>query len=267
MSQPSDPLSAPDRMNAFEHLIFDARDLDLATLLNRINNFGCVLIQNAFPKADIYTLYKRARRAYRNRDRQFQAGELHPDFINGLYQFGHIPLSDLDTPGQLPFPFVRQFSRSPLAQIGKGLWGKQFSLIVGQANPRRQLPLGRGGAPYEFHQDGTFLGDGSLILNFWIPLVPCGRERAGLEFVTVTPPELFSPQSGYHSLETIRGTYGDASLWHPFVDAGDVLLFTHRTLHRTYLLESMTKQRISLEMRCGDSEKLPVSLTQQVITF
>ena len=36
------------------------------------------------------------------------------------------------------------------------------------------------------------------------------------------------------------------------LDRGDVMVFSHLTVHRTYQTADMTQPRISLEMRCGD---------------
>jgi hypothetical protein len=45
------------------------------------------------------------------------------------------------------------------------------------------------------------------------------------------------------------GIFGEENLWHPELNPGDSLVFLEETLHRTYMIGTMKKERISLEIR------------------
>ncbi len=95
--------------------------------------------------------------------------------------------------------------------------------------------------------------------------MPCGVTAPGLEVVLDHPGEILTPAAGAELLSTdysgielsydeVVRRWGKDKLWHPALDRGDVMVFSHLTVHRTYQTAAMTQPRISLEMRCGDGK-------------
>ncbi|MCA9538787.1 MAG: phytanoyl-CoA dioxygenase family protein [Myxococcales bacterium] len=106
-------------------------------------------------------------------------------------------------------------------------------------------------APHGWHQDGAlgfdFLGgdptapDALLpMLTCWTPLVPCGADAPGLRY---------EPRRR----ETLIGLADLASptaFEAPTLTPGDVILLHGGTLHATHATADMTRDRLSVELRC-----------------
>lgn len=107
-----------------------------------------------------------------------------------------------------------------------------------------------------WHQDGSFLGDGTRALNIWIAGTACGGDRPapGLEVVPARIEELIDAgddQGGRAAIDGYAVHYVAKTLGAPVVrpefDPGDALFFDERMAHRTYLAEHMTEERLAVE--------------------
>lgn len=110
--------------------------------------------------------------------------------------------------------------------------------------------------PHFWHQDGALNFDFMKrdpkkedVLNMvtcWIPLTTCGCTAPGLELVDVSLDYLLKPEALVD--QAVAASFSNDAI-RPQMVPGDVLLFDGATLHRTYVVESMTQDRISIEFR------------------
>ncbi|MDP7205603.1 MAG: hypothetical protein QGH11_08545 [Pirellulaceae bacterium] len=249
---------------AIEHPDFTINDIDAAGFKAAYERYGSVVLRDVFDPARLAPVLERAREAYFVRDWQYRRGQLPDRLYHGMYEFGHVSALDLDVPDGEKLSILNLVTDSAIWPLYQGLFGPRVAFILGNSLPRR---LGvEGAAPTPFHQDAAFMGDPALVMNSWISLVPCGQTAPGLEVVLdptrefITPPELKSGRaSTYKQLELpesyITSRFGEQCLWAPRLNVGDVLFFSHLTIHRTYQKPEMDQQRISLEIRCvsGDA--------------
>lgn len=103
-----------------------------------------------------------------------------------------------------------------------------------------------------FHQDGSFLGRDTRSMNVWVGLTSCGGDRPapGLEIVPRRVDEILPfGESGGIGIDgfLVHRTAGDTPLIRPEFDPGDALLFDERMIHRTFLSEEMTEERLAIE--------------------
>lgn len=258
-------------MTNFHELEFDGKHPDLAGIEEAVRTRGCALIRNVYSQEELQAFHRRAVTAYMARGWMAKQGLLNEEFKKNVTDFNHIHLLDLDPSEEERYSFQQLFIRSCLLPFAHHMIGDRVSTPILVAAPRRQLPYNatEHSNPVPFHQDGSFLGANPLFLNFWTPLTPCGKDRPGLELVTVPMDRLIPPAGEFDGGDT--GAYHDIDLsqafieklfdrkffWHPEMALGDVLIFSQMTLHRTHLTPEMTKQRISVELRCANPDLLP----------
>ena len=241
---------------------FTAGELTGARLIDTIEAAGAAVIRGCLDGHKVRAMLARAEDVYRKRELEYRRDELNAT-QRRLFEFGNITQSDLDLPND-QFALIRFALRSGLQPLVSGLWGGRVAFLQKNCIPRRQAPDGKFNSAVPFHQDASFLAMSSLVLNFWIPLVPCGVSAPGLEVVLGNPHRLLRhlPSGAcvsrdYREIElaedSIVSQWGRNKLWHPALEQGDVFVFSNLTVHRTYLTPAMTETRISLELRCGDA--------------
>ena len=147
---------------------------------------------------------------------------------------------------------IESFERAGLRDVISGYLGERPVLSVDKCTLRRvPLDLGKG----EWHQDGSFLGEGIRSLNVWLALSPCGGDlpTAGLDLVprrfdsivpTGTPGAWFDWSVSPLVVEEVSV---DAPVIRPVFAAGDALLFDDLFLHRTALPPEVTEERYAIE--------------------
>jgi len=173
--------------------------------------------------------------------------------------------------------------RALLAEVVSGPAGPHIAAALGgparacdldQAWVRRQYAPARspaGHAPHGWHQDGglgfDYLayagapapGDGLLrMATCWIALDPCGVSAPGLELVghrldTLLPVDELTDAR-------IRARFAAADVQRPALGAGDALVFAGDVVHRTYVVEGMTADRTSVELRFFAADDPPARL-------
>jgi hypothetical protein len=114
------------------------------------------------------------------------------------------------------------------------------------------------GTRVPFHQDLNAFG--LMLANVWTPLVNCGIDAPGLEVVARRIREIaptLTASNSYPELEIAESVvlerFGADALWAPAMACGDVLVMLGTTIHRTYWIRGVTRQRTSLELRFGPS--------------
>ena len=117
--------------------------------------------------------------------------------------------------------------------------------VLWKANP---------GTPAEWHQDGRFLGDKNDIvsMNVWTCLTDCGEAAPGMELVLKYFDEYILNASGNVFDWSVADSQVDAyrtrfPVVRPDFKAGDMLIFDHWLLHRTYRNTRMTESRYAIE--------------------
>ncbi len=114
-----------------------------------------------------------------------------------------------------------------------------------------------------WHQDGSFLGAGTRALNVWVTLTSCGGDRPapGLEVVPARVDEILEADgdTGTASINGYAVHYlaRDTPVVRPEFDPGDALLFDERMIHRTFLSETMTQERLAVECWFFDPANRP----------
>lgn len=105
-----------------------------------------------------------------------------------------------------------------------------------------------------WHQDGSFLGEGTRALNIWVALTACGGDRPapGLEVIPARIENILETDGvARASIDGYAVHYSAKSLGvtvdRPLFDPGDAILFDERMAHRTFLAETMTEERLALE--------------------
>jgi hypothetical protein len=152
------------------------------------------------------------------------------------------------------------FCNSRIPALYTNLLGENINILSGISLPRRQTP-GIGNPPVPFHQDAGFMGNPGLVINSWIPLNQAGFKAPGLQLVLSPQTNLLIPPgylgknaSTYEELDLsenfITQKFSPNLLWAPILEPGDVLFFSHLTIHRTFITSEMNSTRISLEIRC-----------------
>ncbi|GAC19953.1 phytanoyl-CoA dioxygenase family protein [Paraglaciecola arctica] len=170
-----------------------------------------------------------------------------------------------------------------LAEIGRGTAGCFVRKMLGsnevlcdldQAWIRRQYalhlyPLKH--AAHGWHQDGAlgfdFLKAASALkepeallptVTCWIALTECGVDAPGLEFVSQDIRSLLLPEELTDN--NIFNRFSADSFFKPQMEAGDAVIFSGASLHRTHVLKEMQSNRTSVELRFVAKDNIPQRL-------
>jgi len=126
--------------------------------------------------------------------------------------------------------------------------GEWPALSAKKTSLRRARPE----SPPDWHQDGSFLGEGIRTVNVWTALTPCGVDAPSVEVfarpfdktvATGTDDAMFPWSVSSEQAERI----GTRDVVLPEFAAGDALMFDQLTLHRTGILPTMTRDRYAIE--------------------
>jgi hypothetical protein len=201
-------------------------------------------------------LRKSAEAAYSRWDR---IAELPPADAD-RFLYGHIPIGELGCDRELEtmvnVGYVRDLMRNVFG------WDLPLkcpeSYLLRRLMPPR-LRSARVVPRVAFHQDEAFAISSDpglteqpqLCFTMWLPLCACGSDAPGLSVVPGSdiPIVKTKPPRGWGHY--VCETYGTQSLWSPEMKPGDLLIFTSRAIHGSYVTWRMTKPRYSIEMRGG----------------
>ncbi|MCC5951657.1 MAG: phytanoyl-CoA dioxygenase family protein [Acidimicrobiia bacterium] len=242
----------------------DAGDLTTTTLGAGIQNHGCLLVRNFVPPAVATELREGAEQAFEAQAARHDGvpvTETAPWYapINPGPEY---PLTfgerwwikdgggvwTADSP-RMFFRLLEVFRTVGLGDVLAGYMGERPALSVKKCTLRR-VPVDTG---TDWHQDGSFLGQGIRTVNVWLALSDCGVDAPGLDVVpkrfdevlpTGTDGAKFDWSVGPGMVERVSA---DAPVVRPTFAAGDALLFDEVFLHRTGVSPDMTKERFAIE--------------------
>jgi hypothetical protein len=133
-------------------------------------------------------------------------------------------------------------AQSPLLTA---IWQSRFRSFEIHSSWGRPSNSGRSSRKTEWlwHQDVHFhRGDD---LTVWIPLVPCGEDAPGIEFLVSDKPTVYpNAGNGWSIAGEVIG-----EIFQPIFRLGDCVVFDGLAVHRTYVTSRMDKERTSLDIR------------------
>jgi hypothetical protein len=246
----------------------DMADLDADLLASAITNHGCLLVRNLVPDDVADRLVSTIDITFEACDertgqaagaspeswyRPFRPGPGYPQPGKGhrgwVRSAGGVLAADSPPAFEI---MISAFEDAGLREVIGGYLGERPVLSVEKCTLRR-VPVDLGGA--EWHQDGSFLGDGIRTLNVWLALSPCGgtHPSPGLDLVPKRFDAILPTGTDGAFLDWSVGPglalreSADAPIIRPAFAAGDALLFDDLFLHRTALEPDMTDERYAIE--------------------
>lgn len=204
---------------------------------------GAFMVKGVLRYSLIRELAMRAEAAYAAWDGKHLDGP-----FAAQYHHGHIPVSELGH-ADIISGYLSRF-------VSAGFLSRYNNILLRRILPP-SLSNERVARKIEFHQDEYFGQQVTgrhwlpLSLTAWVPLVPCGNDAPGLSVVLGSDAPIVQGEPPEGWPEYIRKTYGKKAIWSPPMEPGDVLCFTSRTIHGSYVTQGMTKPRYSIEIR-GD---------------
>jgi hypothetical protein len=160
---------------------------------------------------------------------------------------------------------VQTFTRSDVYRLYEELYGPRVIFPLLKCIVRYQRP-DHMASHLPYHQDLDASKVGVHMMNCWIALDPSGSDAPGLEaidakiselrgelFLSETRDQVGEERWDQHR-QYVTSHFANHSITRPVFEPGDGLVFDHFTLHRTYTTESMTKPRMSIEMRAANAD-------------
>jgi hypothetical protein len=165
-------------------------------------------------------------------------------------------------------PEVREwYLASPLADIARDYF--DGDVFVDRDFSRARIarpPVAALFGSHGFHQDAIGVAyacddpqQRPPMLTFWVTLTDAGVTAPGLEYVPIAVSERRELKEGGHWTEPTDTSdpallaaiemFGAENLVHPAFQAGDVLILSENTYHRTYATRDMTQARVSMDIR------------------
>jgi hypothetical protein len=243
-------------------------DLDADTLASAVVNHGCLLVRGLVPPETAQELVDTIDRSFLACDERgiTGAGSWPTSWYHPFRPMPGYPAPKeghrgwvrsaggvlaADSPPAFE-TMVSAFETAGLREVIGGYLGEHPILSVDKCTLRR-VPLTLGGA--EWHQDGSFLGDGIRTLNVWLALSPCGGDlpSPGLDLVPRRFDEVLPTGSDGAFFdwsvgpELVERLAVETPVIRPVFEAGDALLFDDLFLHRTALAPTMTEERYAIE--------------------
>jgi ectoine hydroxylase-related dioxygenase (phytanoyl-CoA dioxygenase family) len=147
------------------------------------------------------------------------------------------------------FDLTDLYDEVGLADVLTGYLGERPAMSVMKCTLRR-VPADSGS---DWHQDGSFLGEGIRTVNVWLSLSHCGVDAPSLDVVgrrlddlapTGTDGACFDWSVGQAMVDQVRG---DTDVLRLHFAPGDALLFDEKLLHRTAVDAGMSQERYAIE--------------------
>lgn len=233
-----------------KHLIFETPSKTEA-IVETIHSHGCVLLKSLFSEDKVTRLLNKALQAYDDWKYMSEKRLMSDYQLNLFNKLNHLPLSSLGPQQKI----LNELQNSFIQPILKLYFHNNYQVIEENSMIRFQ-EYKRFKHRVPFHQDQYFLHK-ERVLNCWIPLKSCGINSPGIEILPIPVDYLLPVHSTtenqsyeFEILETtLEKEIGNYQLWQPDFQAGDVLIFTHYVIHRTYMTKQMAEPRFSIEFR------------------
>lgn len=226
---------------------FAASFFSLQRLPGLLQTRGAVLLRRLLPPALLARWLPVFEAAYAEADRRLAADLIDADTWRNYYQFGHVdPELIPNYQGWLDVLLQQQTLRHVL----RSALGPNAGILTRYSTTRRQSAAQPQHA-IGFHQDREFIGPLNQALNLWIPLTPAGGpEWPGLELWLDGPQRpLLDFGMAAAERDAVCAEIPASALWRPQLLPGDVLIFTHLTVHRTAAAPRAQGVRYSFELR------------------
>lgn len=240
------PLCGPARSEMLTPPDYSIADLEPFAPLDILHQQGALVVRQVWPVQLFQDWLPRFQAAFDKSDYTFVTGQMPPEQYEGFYRYGHV--SPVDLPERASW-HEQLFAQSEFQWLLRQLFGPQLCLLAKNSLPRRQ----RAQFPERaiaFHQDYEFTGPLPSGVNCWIPLTPAGGDYPGLELWLAGPQRpLFHLSQATAEREALTRQIPPEQLWRPCLQAGDLLLLSFFTVHRTSLHAEMRQERISYELR------------------
>lgn len=272
------------------------KDMDVFNSLKdaeySLNKYGVVLLKHIFDTAQLSLVAQSAAKCFSRIEQIMHdlGTEQISDYLPSDYSFNarstSVSLFTLDD-FQMTHAFdnisqqMRSFLLNSLAyQVLVQIMDNSLLLNLSQAWVRKQYALSHYHvlhSPHSWHQDGALgvrfnpLSDRNNyytsepltpLITCWIPLTDCGRDRPGLQLIRRNLNQLL--HYDYLNEDQLRQCFAPDEFWTPQMTLGDMLIFLNGTLHKTYVTESMTQDRISVELRVMSANKIPTWMKSDV---
>lgn len=232
---------------------FVLADFDPHQLPDLLHQRGAVLLRQVLPPELLSRWLPAFETAFERSDQVFATGQMDAHTWSCFRQFGLV--NPLDVTGF--YLWIQELFRQPrLQQVLQHLFATRPWLLLTDSAVRRQSPQ-QPRYQIHYHQDHEFLGQFEQALNVWIPLTAAGNRQPGLELWLDGPQQvLLNLQMSQAEREAVWSSIPATQLWQPELAAGDLIIFTHYTVHRTWVTPNMEKNRYSFEMRLiSDQER------------
>ncbi len=234
-------------------------DLTVEVMAGAIQHHGSLLVRGLVDAAEAEYLRAGIDRVMEARE-AFVAGSP-VEALDGWYAEAPLDTDILDGRGwngdlwaadspHMMCELLELYGRLGLTGIISDYLRENIALSVGKTTLRRVEPVGN----HDWHQDGAFLGGDVRTINVWLSLSDCGEDAPGLEIVGKRLPGVV--QTGSHGA-LMEWTVGPeflaeleqqgTKIVHPVFRPGDMMIFDHVMLHRTYSRPHMTKRRWAIE--------------------
>lgn len=176
--------------------------------------------------------------------------------------------------GNTIFNNIRQtVTGGPVGAVLRQRLGRTALCLAGQCWAGRQHPASTrpaGQHPHHWHQDGALFCrfDATAepeplldMITVWIPLMDCGDDAPSLQWIAPSPRQLLLPADLTEA--GLLGRFGAAAHRHAHMSAGDALIFGGALLHRSHVTPTMSRRRVSVELRFLPAGLLPERLAHE----
>jgi hypothetical protein len=144
---------------------------------------------------------------------------------------------------------IEVFDAAGIGALVRDYFGEAPAILARKWTLRR---VPHDAPPSDWHQDGAFMGRDIRSLNIWVALSECGVDAPGIDIVGRPLQEIVA--TGTHGAKLswtvspdLVEQVAEGSIVRPCFQPGDVLIFDHMNLHRTAVIEGMTRDRYALE--------------------
>jgi ectoine hydroxylase-related dioxygenase (phytanoyl-CoA dioxygenase family) len=227
---------------------------------------GLVLVRRAIP-SDQVARYREALHAIYRRHREALNG--HEAARRELLIYGEEQFDNLSRGDVSPEMFekvsglsmVDFFAAEKLQRLLKAVLGSYQPVLgtfMSVSGNRSQATSGIGP-----HCDGIIQGTEKMVIAFWSPLDPCGKDAPGLAMVRAPLPHTFNymrrkfpgksipgwssmtewNDTGAFRLAALEDEFGKNSFFTPEMGPGDLLIFNNYTIHWSHVNDKMTNGR------------------------
>jgi hypothetical protein len=238
-------------------------ELTSEVLGGSILNHGCVIVRGLVAQERLDLLMEDIDRAFDSVDEFVEKGakvETTPWFApfkpDKPYSLGYGRqwvingggVWTVDSPRSF-FDLMEAIEEVGLGDTIAGYLGERPAISVKKSTLRR-VPIDTG---TDWHQDGSFLGEGIRTVNLWLALTSCGADAPSLDIVPRRLDEIApTGTDGAHFDWSVGPGMVDqvaegSPILRPSFEPGDAILFDEKFLHRTGVSPGMTNPRYAIE--------------------